>query len=320
MSHHRARKMAFTLVELLVVIAIIGVLVALLLPAVQAAREAARRTQCTSQLRQIGLAIHNYHDARRQFPTGRNRTDQFGVSWAYSVLPQIEEQAIHDAFDKTKRVDDPANARAMRTAIPVYVCPSRRAPAANRDFDNNDEPSLVRGVAVAGDYAANAGLEEDIGMEGNDFSSGGIDRTLAGPIFSGSKIRSRQVTDGMSKTLAVGEKHIRTAEPNWPEGRVHALQGDTCFLSGDSITTILRGTEDGLADGPRHPSDQVFGSAHPGVTQFVYLDGHAESLATSSSATATGVNPNHVGDIDIAPEWLWLGAISTIGGGEIVQE
>ena len=211
-----------------------------------------------------------------------------------------------------------ANSGAMRTPIPVYACPSRRAPSADRDFDNNDDPPLVRSAAVLGDYAANAGFEEDMGMEGNDFAGGKIDLTLAGPIFSGSEINARRVTDGLAKTLAVGERHIPPVDPDWAPDRVHFEQGDNCFLSSDSIMTILRGTEDGLADGPDDDDDDVFGSEHPGVTLFVFLDGHAESLAYDSAATASGVNPNGVEDINIDDEWLWLGALSTVEGAEIV--
>src|SRR5262245_4425854 len=88
----------FTLVELLVVIAIIGVLVALLLPAIQAAREAARRSQCANNLKQLGLAVQLHHDAKRAFPTGRNSTDTRSVSWAYYCLPYMEQQAMFQAY------------------------------------------------------------------------------------------------------------------------------------------------------------------------------------------------------------------------------
>lgn len=310
----------FTLVELLVVIAIIGILVALLLPAVQSAREAARRTQCTTQLREIGLAILNYHDVQGQYPAGRTRTDQLGVSWAFNILPQLEETAVHDAHVPSERVDAEANAGAMRSPIPVYACPSRRSAASDRDFDNDDDPSLVPGSAVLGDYAANAGLEEDIGMEANDFAEGKIDLTLAGPIFSGSKISARRVTDGLSKTLAVGERHIPPARSDWEPGRIHARQGDTCFLAGDNLKTIFRGTEDGLAENDADDSNEVFGGPHPGITLFVFLDGHVEGLSSDSYAGATGVNPNGVDDIRMDDQWLWLGALSTIAGGEILQD
>ncbi len=314
-----ANRRGFNLVELLVVIAIIGILVALLLPAIQAARESARRTECRSHLREIGLALQSYHDAKGRFPTGRNRSDQFGTSWAFSLLPYLEQQAVHGAFVEGERVDSEANASAMRRPIPLYFCPSRRQPAADRDFDDNDQPSQVRGVAAGGDYAANAGLEEDIGMEDNDFVAGKIDLTLAGPLFSGSAIKMRQVTDGLSNTIAIGDKHIRPVRDEWDEGTQHARQGDSCFLASDSLTTIMRGTEDGLADGPDDPSDEVFGSEHPGVVQFVFLDGHAEALSTSNSGTAIGVNPEQVSDINIADEWLWLGALSTVAGSEIMS-
>ena len=124
----------FTLVELLVVIAIIGVLVALLLPAIQAAREAARRTECMNHLKQIGIAIQNHHDAKKQFPMGRNGRDQMAVAWTYFILPQIEEQALYDAYDKSVRVDDLKNAATMRTRKTgrprtAWCCRSEQPPA-----------------------------------------------------------------------------------------------------------------------------------------------------------------------------------------------
>lgn len=317
---HSCMSLGFTLVELLVVIAIIGVLVALLLPAVQAARESARRTQCKSQLREIGLAVQTYHDVNGYFPTGRTTSNQFGVSWTFMILPHIEQQAVYDSWVPEERVDSVANIEAMRTPMPIYACPSRRSAAANRDFDDDDAPSLVRGQAVLGDYAANAGLEENIGMEGNDFQGGKIDTTLAGPMYSGSKISARRVTDGLSNTLAIGEKHIRPVQPDWTEGTEHARQGDSCFLASDSLTTVLRGTEDGLADGPDDNDDEVFGSDHPNLVQFVFLDGHVEAFASDNAATATGVNPNQTEDINIDDQWLWLAALSSIGGGELVQQ
>ncbi|MEN1679137.1 MAG: DUF1559 domain-containing protein [Planctomycetota bacterium] len=311
---------AFTLVELLVVIAIIGILIALLLPAVQSAREAARRNQCTAQMKEIGLALQNYHDTRGQFPTGRTGTNQFAVSWAQLILPYLEQQAVFDAFDRTQRVDSDINAGAMRKPLAIYACPSRRSPAADRDFDNDGQAPVVKAAAVLGDYAANAGLEENTGMEGNDFVNGQVDLTLAGPIFSGSRIGARQVTDGLSATIAVGEKHLPPQRDDWDPNQVHYEQGDTCFLAGDRVNTILRGTEDGLADGPLDRSDEAFGGEHPGVTNFVFLDGHVEGFADSQDATATGVNPNQAPDIRIDDRWLWLGALSTVAGEEIVRQ
>ena len=131
----RNGRVAFTLVELLVVIAIIAILVGLLLPAVNAAREAARRTQCQNHMKQIGLAVIMYHDAGGNYPQGRNTRHQMGVSWAFRLLPFLEEQSIHDAYDEAYRVDAEENAVAMRTPVSSYFCPSRRAPVSNRNFD-----------------------------------------------------------------------------------------------------------------------------------------------------------------------------------------
>ena len=303
----------FTLVELLVVIAIIGILIALLLPAIQAAREAARRSQCTNNLKQIGIAIQMHHDSSGRFPMGRNGVDPMSVSWAHFLLPQLEENAVYEAYDETLPVYDIGNAQAMRTPIQVYACPSRRAAAADRNFDDNDDPPPANalGVATLGDYAGNAGDESDQGMDDDDFTAAGIDKTKAGPIFGGSRFSARHIEDGLSHTLAVGERHIPPAPAIVAPNMEHFEIGDTAFLAGDTLHTILCGTEDGLAQGPddrpredngtEDYPDERFGGPHAGVVLFVYLDGHVDSLAT---------------DIHVDS----LLALSSIGGGEVVQE
>ncbi|MGD9637395.1 MAG: DUF1559 domain-containing protein [Pirellulales bacterium] len=274
----------FTLVELLVVIAIIGVLVALLLPAIQAAREAARRSECSNHLKQIGLAIQLYHDTAKFYPMGRDQTKQWGTSWAFRVLPFMEEQAIYDGYVEKDEVFRDSNSKAMRTPVAVFVCPSRRSAIADRDFDNDNDPPLVKSAAAPGDYSANAGHEEDTNMEENDFKGGELNIGLAGPIFSGSKINARRVIDGLANTLAVGERHIPPLDPAWGEERPHWEIGDTAFFSADTIHTIMSGTEDGLPGSPDEKrlrddrEDHRFGGPHSAIVQFVYLDGHVEGI------------------------------------------
>src|SRR6476646_10057841 len=141
----RIARTGFTLVELLVVIAIIGILVAFLLPAVQAAREASRRSQCQNNLKQIGLAVQNHDDAKRVFPMGRNRIDQKAVSWAFFLLPYMEETAIYNSWNPNVEVFQDPNNATMRTPIESYACPSRRRAAADRNFDNDNSPPPANG-------------------------------------------------------------------------------------------------------------------------------------------------------------------------------
>ena len=142
-------RRAFTLVELLVVIAIIGVLVALLLPAVQAAREAARRMSCSNNMRQISLAMHSYHDQLGKFPFGWGNR---GSGWSTMILPQIEQKNLYDtlgfAESQNWDIDGSANQTACETLIPFYRCPSMgNAPPGNFNGIERRVPASYRGVA-----------------------------------------------------------------------------------------------------------------------------------------------------------------------------
>ena len=264
----------FTLVELLVVVAIIGTLIGLLLPAVQSAREAGRRLSCGNNLKQVGLGIGSYEVARKVYPSGRDARDPTGVSWAFRLLPYVEQLQIYTAFNKTARVDDDTNSVAMRSPVATFYCPSRRAPAADRNFDNNDQPPLKKGIAAGGDYAANAGSYYNYFIAANSV----LDPKQAGPIFTFSAVQSRQVTDGLSRTFAGGERHIpQTTESASPDMVQHD-QGDTAFFAGDTPQTLFRDTYRGLADGVADRSNRKYGSMHSMVTNFVFLDGHVEAI------------------------------------------
>jgi prepilin-type N-terminal cleavage/methylation domain-containing protein len=301
-------RRAFTLVELLVVIAIIGSLVALLLPAIQAAREAARRNSCSSNLKQIGLAVQSHHDSKGVYPMGRDRFDQFGVSWAFQILPYLEQSNIYQAFIKTQRVDSDANNRAMRTPIEVYACPSRRSSAADRDFDNNDAPPVVRAAATLGDYAACAGVEY---MNGTLQSTASKDNGLkadarpevaeSGVMFSFSKTKEKYVTDGLTNTIVVGDKHKpQNPEVNNPD-MLDYEQGDNAILAGDSPKTIFAETRNGLAAGPDERANVKFGSEHNGVTQFVFLDGRVQPLGNDIDFKVLNML-GAIGDDQVIPE------------------
>src|SRR5262245_41932078 len=134
----RRPRPAFTLIELLVVIAIIGVLIALLLPAVQKVREAANRTQCANNLKQMGLAIHNYHDAYKQLPPGRISGGY--LTWPVLLMPYYEEDNYYKTFDLTRRYRDQPATLDPKKAIKILLCPTRRAPpqVSTEEINAND--------------------------------------------------------------------------------------------------------------------------------------------------------------------------------------
>ena len=147
-------RTAFTLVELLVVIAIIGILIGMLLPAVQMVRESARRTTCSNNIRQIGLSVQMYHGIHKQIPPSRP-ADNF-LTWPVLLLPHLEQTNLYDRFDikATYALQDPV---AIETSVPVYLCPSRRAGKVLSLFESSGSP-----VGSVADYAGNAGTAEYI--------------------------------------------------------------------------------------------------------------------------------------------------------------
>tara|TARA_R110002072_G_scaffold145460_1_gene291927 strand:+ start:69385 stop:70275 length:891 start_codon:yes stop_codon:yes gene_type:complete len=200
-SDRRIRN-AFTLIELLVVIAIIAILVALLLPAVQQAREAARRAQCKSNMRQIGLALHNYQEAHTVFPFGVLGTQGGGsaghllTTWETLILPFVEQATLHSQYDFNVRFDHSNNSDTVEQPLAVYMCPTQ------------PETSPVDNLYGISHYAANAG------------TTPGADD---GMLFPLSATRFRDITDGTSNTIAAGE--IAFEFGGWARGAINSGGG-----------------------------------------------------------------------------------------------
>ncbi|MCR4414021.1 MAG: DUF1559 domain-containing protein [Thermoguttaceae bacterium] len=194
-----AIRQAFTLVELLVVIAIIGLLVALMLPAVQAARAAARRATCKNHLRQVGLALHHYHSALRTFPPGvlgtSGSANQLLHTWPTLILDYVEQGPLRQTYDFKVRFDHAQNAAAVRTRVPVYLCPELRA-------------ELVQAQYAPGHYAGNAGV-----VPGQD----------DGVLYPMSQIDFRDILDGTANTIAAGE--IAFEIGGWARGAMNTGSG-----------------------------------------------------------------------------------------------
>jgi prepilin-type N-terminal cleavage/methylation domain-containing protein/prepilin-type processing-associated H-X9-DG protein len=213
------RRIGFTLIELLVVIAIIAVLIALLLPAVQQAREAARRTQSRNNLKQIGIALHNYHDAHKVFPAAYLANTRHpsrdpntfdgpnGFAWGTMLLPYLDQAPLYNSIRTDLPCWAPQNASAVAINLPVFMSPSAtnsNGPMIVRDGSGNELARFGRAH-----YVANAGQDEPWAYQLEDYS-----QIANGPMYRNSKIRTADVTDGLSNTIFIGE-HSIVSDKTW---------------------------------------------------------------------------------------------------------
>lgn len=287
----RIRKgRGFTLIELLVVIAIIAVLIALLLPAVQQAREAARRTQCRNNLKNLGLAMHNYHETHRVFPWGIDEHEAF---WSGMILPQLEQTAIYNSIAWIESGNGnwdsgSANTTACATVIPVYRCPSMPIP---EHIDNQSitgrVPVSYRGCAGSNVYSDDSStIPAGVPAGAKSLEQVGLD----GMLFGDSSISMRDVTDGTSNTVMFGESY-------WDEYVKDSQQMDYWQIgspqTGGWTAGGLGGTEysEGLGStGPRLNSRLIptesgvlmeisFGSYHIGGANFGMADGSVRFIS-----------------------------------------
>jgi len=282
-------RRGFTLVELLVVIAIIGVLIALLLPAVQQAREAARRMQCSNNLKQIGLGLHNYHDTHLGFPIGAVKHSHFGDGWDPTIwsaflLPYIEQKAVYDELKlewaaNNWEFDRTANGIGA-TILDAFVCPSDPGPAKQQEFNAEMAKSNYKGCVgnvLPGDNDYDK--SSFTGMFGTNFSR-----------------RMRDVTDGTSNTICVGEtdsaKNLTSRFATCWVGTDYVGYPDRAFSPTDDAYPINK-------NGGTRP-DRAYGSFHPGGALFLLVDGSVSFLPE----TIDGANYE---------------AYGTISGGEVIQ-
>ncbi|PQO31505.1 DUF1559 domain-containing protein [Blastopirellula marina] len=286
-SSKSSRSLGFTLVELLVVIAIIGILIGLLLPAVQKAREAARRMQCVNQLKQIGLAWHNHADTYNAFPTAGyvDRTfvsyengkpgalDKQAAGWAFQILPFLEAGNVHQG--KSGGTDLDSAKQAMSTPIPGYYCPSRRSAEANPAnatpwcLGPNRQPfsGLENFARAQTDYAGT-----------NQEGTGVLARNMSGSCTSGSPLRNlnrfASVTDGTSNTLMVGEKRMNRAMLGQTQaGDNYGYTAGWDNTTGATQETIRQTTLNPLPDTLTGDGENRFGSSHTGGFNGLLVDG-----------------------------------------------
>jgi prepilin-type N-terminal cleavage/methylation domain-containing protein/prepilin-type processing-associated H-X9-DG protein len=304
-------RLGFTLIELLVAIAIISVLIALLVPAVQKVRAAAARTQCLNNLKQIGLALHGYHDAKKILPPGYLATSPFvdgatdtapGWGWGAFILPYLEQGSVHRQLDFSEPVQKSA---AIQTMLAVYQCRSDVLPSSAFSVPDGFGNPLC--LAAASSYAACVG-----GDESDTFGPSGL-----GILYRNSRTRMTDITDGTSNTILIGERAWANANGIWagainngvikrgalnrcPGGGAAWYPAATLVLAHSHLNNTTTDTDGGLDD---------FSSLHSGGSNFLFADGTVRFLRSVPSDLPGG---------GYTPDSLILQALGTRNGGESV--
>lgn len=263
-----AERHAFTLVELLVVIAIVGILISLLLPAVQAAREAGRSLRCRNNMKQIGLALPLYHDTHQAFPPGwlsfnaetgeSDPEGERGWGWAARILPHLEQEALDSQVPLHMPITDPVSEQVRLTVLPVYRCPTDIG-AEHFDLDAEDGTGPILRLA-SGNYV---GVFGTLVIEDNPDEGDGL-------FFHNSHIRMRDVRDGTSNTFLVGERASILGHSTWV-GAVSGAEEYAARIVGAGLTPP---NPDNIEEG--HLDD--LGSLHPAGTHFLFVDGSVRMI------------------------------------------
>ncbi len=292
MSSRPGTKRGFTLIELLVVIAIIAILIALLLPAVQQARETARRTSCKNKMKQIGLAMHNYHDVHTSLPMGGN--DQL-YSPFVAILPYLDQANLQNLYDFDLYYTDPANLDALNRTISVYLCPTMVLPRAVPYL-----PCAEKGGPTS--YGASVGI--------HDGSSGDPDGMFPGRNYNtADPTRFRDVSDGLSNTIMCGEFNYQLEDYLWSSHFSScpsdpSVQGQPRWGShrwGGSYPGVALGDTSGDFNVNLNANRSTWRSDHVGGAHFLLSDGAVRFVGDSIDA----------GTLD---------ALATKSGGEVIGE
>jgi prepilin-type N-terminal cleavage/methylation domain-containing protein/prepilin-type processing-associated H-X9-DG protein len=310
----RTPRAAFTLIELLVAIAIIGILIGLLLPAVQKVRETASRLKCTNNLHQIGIALHGYHDAVNGLPPGYGASGPYfdgandtapSWSWAAYILPYMEQGSLARSIDYGRPVEAPANAAAVATMLPLFLCPSDQTPAAAFAVDDPFGKPVAR-LAPSSYAACVGGDESDVAAAAGQ-----------GVFYRNSRTRFTEITDGLSETILVGEKSWSYGQIAWagaPSGSVMArgprnpnpgspggfARAPALVLAHSHLNNARTDTDGGLDD---------FSSSHIGGSNFLFADGSVHFIRSIPGDTAAGYSADSIA----------FQALGTRAGGEVVQ-
>lgn len=310
------RRTGFTLIELLVVIAIIGLLTAMLLAAVQSAREAARRMQCANNLKQIGLALNNYHDVHGCFPPGHMvyivnqwspHEEQWG--WGTFLLPHLDQQPLYDQLMVDRQrlrdlVSDPSQRARIQTPLDVYRCPSDRTgdllpmeAAGGRDFGGVNAP-----------WGFQPAVSNYFGSKGFFSRNGRLGKCNNGILYGESGIRFADILDGTSHTFAVGERNGRCRAGYW------------CGVRNPGPGIVTEGRVSVRLD---HPNNVIldtdscargFSSFHPGGAHFVMCDGACRFISDAIDFDNNAVDVTRSDPVELAAnEAAGMGVYQLLG-------